>query len=53
MCFKQSQLKNSLSHYFVRTGKVYFEIENIRISRMNIIMADLKHVDHVRIELET
>ena len=54
MCVKQSQLKNSLSHYFVWIGKyITFGTENERISRLRIVMADIKYVDHVRNELET
>ena len=56
MCSKQSQLKNSLSHLFCVNWQGYNNSKQERtygFSRLNIVMADIKYVDHVRIELET
>ena len=49
MYVKQSQLKEFFVTLF---GRTLFQAENVRISRMSIVMADIKYVAHVRNELE-
>ena len=52
MYVKQSQLKYSLSHYFVWIGKEsLFKTDTVYILRLRVEMADIKYLDHVRNEL--